>query len=366
MKVGILSMQRIKNYGSFLQAFALKSILEELGADVEFVDYHPGETLIPSDGGMGIKRKIIKGVEAWKGSAPPSEKIRFINYKRNYAEKYYPYLGITDEMNYSPKLDVLVIGSDEVFNCVQNNTNVGFAPELFGQESNAEKVISYAASFGNTTFEKLKQYGVDLKVTGWLKSFDALSVRDENSARIVEALTGNKPEINLDPVLMYDFITDRKTSKGVIEDNYILLYGYSNRFTVEECKEIRKFANKRGLRIFCIGGVQNCCDRFIDTDPFTVITYFQHAEYIVTDTFHGTILSTITHRPFASIVRNAGYGNSEKLLDLLKRLRLESRIWNNLSELEDLLQEGQDYKETDYLLQRERIRTREYLRKWVC
>lgn len=60
MKVGILSMQRIKNYGSFLQAFALKSILEELGADVEFVDYHPGETLIPSDGGMGIKRKIIK------------------------------------------------------------------------------------------------------------------------------------------------------------------------------------------------------------------------------------------------------------------------------------------------------------------
>ena len=314
MKVGILSMQRIKNYGSFLQAFALKSILEELGADVEFVDYHPGETLIPSDGGMGIKRKIIKGVEAWKGSAPPSEKIRFINYKRNYAEKYYPYLGITDEMNYSPKLDVLVIGSDEVFNCVQNNTNVGFAPELFGQESNAEKVISYAASFGNTTFEKLKQYGVDLKVTGWLKSFDALSVRDENSARIVEALTGNKPEINLDPVLMYDFITDRKTSKGVIEDNYIL----------------------------------------------------QHAEYIVTDTFHGTILSTITHRPFASIVRNAGYGNSEKLLDLLKRLRLESRIWNNLSELEDLLQEGQDYKETDYLLQRERIRTREYLRKWVC
>ena len=86
----------------------------------------------------------------------------------------------------------------------------------------------------------------------------------------------------------------------------------------------------------------------------------------MTDTFHGTILSTITHRPFASIVRNAGYGNSEKLLDLLKRLRLESRIWNNLSELEDLLQEGQDYKETDYLLQRERIRTREYLRKWVC
>lgn len=45
-KVGIMSMQRIINYGSFLQAYGLKSILEELGADVEFIDYHPGECLL--------------------------------------------------------------------------------------------------------------------------------------------------------------------------------------------------------------------------------------------------------------------------------------------------------------------------------
>lgn len=47
-KVGILSMQRIFNYGSFLQAMGLKSIIEELGGEVQFVDYHPGECLIPS------------------------------------------------------------------------------------------------------------------------------------------------------------------------------------------------------------------------------------------------------------------------------------------------------------------------------
>ncbi|MGM9534772.1 MAG: hypothetical protein ACI3VR_05945, partial [Intestinibacter sp.] len=39
MKIGIISMQRIKNYGSFLQAFSLKKTLEELGAEVEFIDY---------------------------------------------------------------------------------------------------------------------------------------------------------------------------------------------------------------------------------------------------------------------------------------------------------------------------------------
>lgn len=365
MKVGILSMQRIKNYGSFLQAFALKSIVEELGGDVQFVDYHPGETLIPPDGGTGIKRKLSKGLDALKGGAPLSEKIRFINYKKNYAENYYPYLGITDEMNYAPKLDVLVVGSDEVFNCVQNNTNVGFTPELFGQNSNADIVISYAASFGNTTLEKLKKYGVDQKVAGWLQNFDALSVRDENSARTVEALTKITPESNLDPVLMYNFTSSGKIPASVNEDKYMLLYGYSNRFSAEECKEIRKFAKKKGLKIFCIGGVQDCCDKFIDTDPFSVIAYFQHAEYVVTDTFHGTIMSTITHRPFASVVRSAGYGNSEKLTDLLKKLKLEKRILGNMTELEELLQKDLNFTATDLILKNERARTREYLKKWV-
>ena len=55
-KVGILSMQRIKNYGSFLQAYGLKKIIEELGYEVEFVDYHVGEPLI---GTNNSKKKFI-------------------------------------------------------------------------------------------------------------------------------------------------------------------------------------------------------------------------------------------------------------------------------------------------------------------
>ena len=49
-KVGILSMQRIINYGSFLQAYALKTLLEEQGHEVQFVDYRVGMPLIePND-----------------------------------------------------------------------------------------------------------------------------------------------------------------------------------------------------------------------------------------------------------------------------------------------------------------------------
>ncbi len=366
VKVGILSMQRILNYGSFLQAYGLKSILEDIGCEVQFVDYHPGECLIPSNEGTGLNRKISKVFETFRYKAPFAEKLRFIRYKKNYASNYYPLLGITSEMNYRPAVDILVIGSDEVFNCVQNNTNVGYCPELFGVNSNAKKVISYAASFGNTTAEKLEQYHVSEEVGGWLNELSAISVRDKNSGSIVNKLTGGIPEFHLDPVLMYDFRNKcKEIPTSVKESNYMILYGYSGRFSEDECQAIRTYVNKKGLKVFCIGGVQNCCDRFLDCDPFEVIAYFQHADCVVTDTFHGSILSVITHRQFAAVVRNSGYGNSEKLTDLLEQLGLENRVLDRVGRLPELLDSKINYATVDKVIKLERQRTYGYLEKEI-
>ena len=101
-------------------------------------------------------------------------------------------LGIADEMNYNPTVDCLVIGSDEVFNCIQKNSNVGYSPELFGKNNHAKKLITYAASFGNTTLVKLEKYKKTDEVGALLNKFDAISVRDANSGAIVEQLTGKE------------------------------------------------------------------------------------------------------------------------------------------------------------------------------
>lgn len=365
-RVGILSMQRIFNYGSFLQAYGLKSILEELGCKVEFVDYHPGDCLIPADEGKGLKRKISKVLEVFNYNAPLKEKIRFIKYKKNYAKNYFPYLGIDKKMNYTPELDLLVIGSDEVFNCVQNNTNVGFSPELFGEGNKAKRVISYAACFGNTTIEKLEQYNVKEKVAKWLSKMDAISIRDNNSGKVVETLTRKTPEYNLDPVLAYDFVGKCKyIPASVPKSNYLILYGYSGRFNADECRAIRNYANKKGLKIFCIGGVQDCCDKYIDCDPFEVIAYFQHSDAVITDTFHGTILSIITNRQFATVIRNKGYGNSEKLTDLLNRLDLNDQIIDDLKNLDDFLNKKIAYENVNKIIEFERKHTYEYLKKEI-
>lgn len=365
-KVGILSMQRIQNYGSFLQAYGLKCILEELGCEVQFIDYHPGSTIIPADGKTRLGRTLSKVTDVLKQGGPLSEKIRFIKYKKNYATNYYPYLGIAEDRNYSSEVDTLIIGSDEVFNCVQNNTNIGFTPELFGQGSKAKKLISYAASFGNTTVDKLTRYDIDDLVAGWLRDFDAISVRDKNSGEIVKTLIGIEPEYNLDPVLMYDFMRKcKKIPSSVPDQDYMLLYGYSGRFSLEECQEIRKYADSKGLKIFCIGGVQICCDKFIDVNPFEVITYFKQADCIVTDTFHGSILSIITHRQFVAVIRKSGYGNSQKLIDLLDRLHLENRILKSIKELPGLIKTRIDYTVTDKEINMERDHTQRYLERWV-
>ena len=115
-KVGIMSMQRIANYGSFLQAYALKQLIEEIGCNVEFVDYHVGAPVIAENADSKNKfvRKIEKGLETFRYQAPFLHKLSFIRYKQSFSKKNMPLLGITDEMNYNPTLDCLVIGSDEV------------------------------------------------------------------------------------------------------------------------------------------------------------------------------------------------------------------------------------------------------------
>lgn len=365
--VGIMSMQRIANYGSFLQAYALKSMIEELEHSVQFVDYHVCPPVISDDSESSNKltRMAKKGLETFRFHAPLAHKLAFISYKRSYASKYLPLLGIAEEPNYNPTLDCMVIGSDEVFNCIQKNTNVGFSPELFGAGTNAGKVITYAASFGNTTIDKLRKYGKAEEIARYLNDIAAISVRDANSGSIIRELTSREPVYHLDPVLAYDYFGKCDRIPEIhTNEKYLILYAYSGRITDAESDWIKSYAKRKGLKVYAIGGVQKCADRFIDCSPFEVLAYFKNAEEIITDTFHGSIFSVISQRPFTTIIRKSvgtGYGNEEKLTDLLKRLGLTSRMTFNVKEAEHINQEKPDYADVQVCLDEQRGRTKEYL-----
>ena len=367
LRVGILSMQRIRNYGSFLQAYALKRMFEEVGFDVEFVDYAPGECIVGNQGCSENKSRISKVAETINSGASLLDCLKYVRFKMGFARKYHPMLGVAKEPNANPALDLLVIGSDEVFNCLQDNPDVGFTPQLFGVGLDAKTKVSYAASFGNTTLERLFAYGVADEVAEYLGNLDMISVRDASSLRIVKALLPESScRIDLDPVLIYGFSeffggTGAISQRG--ESGYMLLYGYSNRFTDEECISIRALSGKKRLPVLCAGGIQGCCDEYVNCSPFELLSLFRDASCIITDTFHGAILSILSHRPFVSFVRREGYGNQEKLGDLLGRMGLSDRIVSSsgLEELERVLSQSIDYGRVDEAIASYRVSAYDYL-----
>ena len=363
-KVGILSMQRIKNYGSFLQAYGLRKIIEELGCEVQYVDYHIEEPVI-KDEINGKNDKLKKAFKTLEGDAPLKQKIQYIIHKKNFGAKYYGVLGLTEEPNYNPVLDTLVIGSDEVFNCIQSNKNVGYSLELFGKNNNAKKVITYAASFGNTTIEKLEKYNKKDEVAELLNKMDMISARDNNTGKIVETISNKKVVYNLDPVLAYDYMNKCNEIPNIeTKEKYIIVYAYSNRISSKESEYIREFARKHNLKVYSIGGAQKCADKFIDCSPFEVLGYFKNAEMVITDTFHGSIFSIITKRNFVTLVRKSvgnAYGNEEKLTDLLKRLGLEARITYDINNIDNILNKEIDYVKVDNILNEQRKISKKYL-----
>lgn len=364
--VGIMSMQRIRNYGSFLQAYGLKRMLESLGCAVRFVDYRPDGCLVEPERPSRLPRPAVKLAEVLGGPGPLPAKFAYANYKRRYDARTWPLLGVPGEADYrTDDLDMLVIGSDEVFNCVQSNPNVGYSPDLFGASSEAGRTVTYAASCGNTTVEKLRAHGVVGEVAGWLGKLDAVSVRDENTAAVVRALTGHEPVRNLDPVLMWDFFNNDDLPANPVKGRYLIAYAYSGRLTAEECSALRSYADRRELSVVNVGGVQGCCDEFLDLGPFEVLAAFKGAECVLTDTFHGTILSTVAERPFATIVRTRGYGNAEKLTDLLDRLGLRNRVAGGSGDFARLLNSEPDWSPVRDRIAEGRLRANRYLAEQV-
>lgn len=366
--VGIMSMHRIHNYGSSLQAYALRRMIEALNpsSTVEYLDYRPGVPIVDAGPSGKFRRLVDKTVEHGKVRAPALHRLKFLNHKRAYGRKYFPELGIPRERNFEYAVDLQVIGSDEVFNCVQMNTNVGYSRDLFGHGTPARRLASYAASFGNTTLERIDAAGIRSEIQESLHNFDALSVRDANSQEIVHELTGILPQIHLDPALVFPFMeVERRIPAARLNDSpYIIVYGYSGRLSEDENASLRAYAQSAGAQILSFGGVQTCADKFVDCSPFELLSYFRDAEAVVTDTFHGTIFALINRRPFCSIVRksvNGGYGNEEKLGYLLSVFDLLDHKVAKSGDVREVLDLPTDYDRVSAVLERERASTRRYL-----
>ena len=142
--------------------------------------------------------------------------------------------------------------------------------------------------------------------------------------------------------------------------DYIIVYSYPNRIKAkEEISVIKSFAKKYGKKLISIGFYFPWCDETIIPNPFEVLGYIKGADYIITDTFHGSVMSIKYNRPFAALVRSS---NQQKMISLLSQFKLEDRIVSNMALLEKSLLLPIQYQEINEIIDKEKIRSLEYLK----
>lgn len=354
-------MQRIINYGSFLQAWGTKKLCESYGAKCKFIDIKPVKHT--------FKNNLYTVVRPWYLAIRCmfNRKNNEDSFKRKrsllFLIKYHKKLGLTLFPNYRSNADVLIIGSDEVFNICQKSTWEN-SLQLFGSGTKCTKVISYAASFGETSMDSLNQRMLSDSVRKQLMNFSGISVRDRNSEQIIEELCKKKPDVHLDPVLIYEFKNELKID-FIIRD-YIIVYGYDDRLNEKWLiQSVKQLATAEKKKIIAIGGYQSWCDENIAPDPFVVMKYFENADYVITDTFHGTLLSIKFNRKFATLTRTQ---NSNKLMDLLERFELTERIINSPldgKELQRRLKMEYDWNKVNAIVREARQKSNMYLKKYL-
>ncbi len=388
IKVGIVSMQRVKNHGSFLQAYSLYNVIKkECGADVEFVDFSTQNGIVDNctGGYRALKKSPIKyGVSrvcAGLAHIPGIGKIflkskrihswsNTMNYYNLYAKRYdkefLSRLPISNKTLGESDVEFLVIGSDEVFNYKTNNA-VGYSDELFGANSPTDNIISFAACFGCTSIEDIKDEPTKSKLAGYLDRFKAISVRDKNSLENVKYLLGDnkKAEYHLDPVFHYSFEKELPRTKR--KKPYIVVYGYDG-LKENHRININKYAKKHGLDIVCLHGYQGDFGEYVNATPFEVLSYIKNAECVVTSTFHGCVFSIKYNKQFLVLhsgLLKAEYNNNHKLSDLLDRMKLNDRAVANFDEIEIKMNQPIDFSFANEYINESTKNGVEYLKQHI-
>lgn len=366
MRIGILSMQRIVNSGSFLQAYALKKTVEEIaGAPAEFIDF-PN----PLAETVRWKPLAVRVLKRGKHLLLPKyrqgerRKINKQRFARRWREAL-PELGLKARpAGPSGTYDLVIIGSDEVFNLCQFTDAGKEVPWLLlGEGLETRRLISYAASCGQTDAGSASAAGIGERCAELFGRFDALSVRDRNTAETVGALSGRETLLHVDPALLLrDLPQAGENRKGAFR--YLLVYAYSGRIRdPEETEAIRSFAEEKGLRIVCLNNTQDRAWKTVTVSPMDVPRWFAGAEYVVTDTFHGAAISVSTGAQFAAFVRDS---NRNKLSDLLERFGLEDRAVTPDHPLREVLEHPADREKVRAVLREERNRAEEYLQEEIA
>lgn len=346
--VGIYTIQT-QNYGNRLQNYAVQSILKQN-------NYTPRSLYTYDLDELSQKYKVTKKVYLILKRIQETIEINLkydfsSNFKRFNKKIIYSSEWIgkqTISSNICTKYDSIIVGSDQIW----NTTFDWLSNNVFIPVPHPKK-ISFSASFG------VDSIPYDQQIVECLKDFKALSVREEAGANIIKELTDRDATVLVDPTMLLtkeEWRNVSKKPKGAKKGGYILTYFLSSKCDAakESLEELRKGRKVHELL--------NPNDKVAGTaGPSEFLWLVDHADLILTDSFHACVFSFLFGKPFLVYDRNWNEGNMNSRLDtLLSKFYLERKYAN--SGLENDLWEH-DYTEGYKELEIEKEKAINFLKK---
>lgn len=361
MKVEIVTLHRITNFGSMLQTYATQTAIEKLGHKAEILDFVPvGMTFRracwPKYNGSILKKLIKLGPLLVYNLICFSIMTRFIKkYIKVSPRKYSNFKEIIEGV---PLADAYLSGSDQVWNTQNHNQEddlkayyLGFAPE-------GKRRIAYAGSFGKNQFADAETS----IMKEFIAKYDYISVREDDGLKVLSNLGFTNGVHVVDPTLLLNgedwrkFASKKKTPKG----KYIFVYNLNRNPLI---KEIAKAVSKEtGLRII------NFADSFdfipgaknrIGNSALDFVNHIANAELVVTDSFHGTAFSINLNTNFICIKAPRYNSRLESILRLTNLI--DSRMVSNLEEGLSASRKSIDFVSVNELINEARGKSYKYL-----
>lgn len=326
--IGIITIHKIFNYGSVLQAYALQYICEKLGFRTEIIDYnfpnefHRNNRFTTPDNNRKSEPLLLKLLFALSLIRQHKGIAKFVGRHMKLSKTQYDSPHSLEEN--VPIYDVYITGSDQLWNPKHTNADPAFM--LHFAPDSALK-ISYAASIASTIPQELHSV-----YSKYLGRYSHISLREEAGAGLVRRLVGRDATTVLDPTLLLDAQEWNKMAAPSVKRKrkYILCYFLNYSFDAfPYVDDFAEYVQKQtGYDIISIARPPHKFKSLrhvqyrVGASVEEFLALVRDAEIVLTTSFHGTAFALNFEKPLFTIIKSANEADSRQL-GLMRSVGLE-------------------------------------------
>lgn len=362
MKIGILTIPFNNNYGGFLQAFALKKVLTDMGHETLFINRRRNK----SKGLKGYLKRFLISCNLKKDKY--AEKVEEISlytnrFKQKYlepiTEEYYTTKELKRCLQYN--LNCFVVGSDQVWRYKYAKESIDDFFFSFLKGTGIPR-FSYAASMGT---DEMEYPDSKLEICKkLLKEFNAVSVREKSTLQLLsENFECKNANLVLDPTILLppeEYTLLFKEFKPKFKTPYAFTY------ILDETEEKEAIINY----VLKIKELVNIKIKAQTGDLFSIkiiepveqwLLSIYYSNYVITDSFHGMVFAIIFNKPFI-VIANPQRGMT-RVMDLLSRFNLEDRLVVNVEDVKKIYNRDINWDLVQQAINKERINSIAFINK---